>query len=250
MLEVCVKFICAVILSVYGFYIIKKITNSNVKFLCKKTIIGITILCMTTLLSSREATAGIKTIAIFALQIIVYKEIFDIKVEESLIACGVLMMLTVFGDLISGFLRFFFSMEEIRKNIFLYALANIFAVTSGLITIKIKFILRQLQNFYNNISKNKSLSNGIFIVLLIVGLSSLGKNISKNGIELSDYCINFTIMLIFLLLAYLFIKSKNSYEKLNSEYESLFSYVQNFEDWIEKEQLNRHEYKNQLAVLR
>ena len=57
-------------------------------------------------------------------------------------------------------------------------------------------------------------------------------------------------MLIFLLLAYLFIKSKNSYEKLNSEYESLFSYVQNFEDWIEKEQLNRHEYKNQLAVLR
>ena len=250
MLEVCVKFICAVILSVYGFYIIKKITNSNVKFLCKKTIMGITILCMTTLLSSREATAGIKTIAIFALQIIVYKEIFDIKVEESLIACGVLMMLTVFGDLISGFLRFFFSMEEIRKNIFLYALANIFAVTSGLITIKIKFILRQLQNFYNNISKNKSLSNGIFIVLLIVGLSSLGKNISKNGIELSDYCINFTIMLIFLLLAYLFIKSKNSYEKLNSEYESLFSYVQNFEDWIEKEQLNRHEYKNQLAVLR
>ena len=84
MLEVCVKFICAVILSVYGFYIIKKITNSNVKFLCKKTIIGITILCMTTLLSSREATAGIKTIAIFALQIIVYKEIFDIKVEEHL----------------------------------------------------------------------------------------------------------------------------------------------------------------------
>ena len=30
----------------------------------------------------------------------------------------------------------------------------------------------------------------------------------------------------------------------------IFSYVQNFEDWIEKEQLNRHEYKNQLAVIR
>ena len=26
--------------------------------------------------------------------------------------------------------------------------------------------------------------------------------------------------------------------------------MQNFEDWIEKEQLNKHEYKNQLAVLR
>lgn len=57
-------------------------------------------------------------------------------------------------------------------------------------------------------------------------------------------------MLIFFILAYLFIKSKNSYDKLNIEYENLFTYVQNFEDWIEKEQLNRHEYKNQLAVLR
>ena len=57
-------------------------------------------------------------------------------------------------------------------------------------------------------------------------------------------------MLIFFVLATLFIKSKNSYDKLNSEYESMFNYVQNFEDWIEKEQLNRHEYKNQLAVLR
>ena len=57
-------------------------------------------------------------------------------------------------------------------------------------------------------------------------------------------------MLIFFVLATLFIKSKNSYDKLNSKYESMFNYVQNFEDWIEKEQLNRHEYKNQLAVLR
>jgi two-component system sensor histidine kinase AgrC len=34
-----------------------------------------------------------------------------------------------------------------------------------------------------------------------------------------------------------------------NEYDNLFIYVQNFEEWIEKEQLNRHEYKNQLAVL-
>ena len=33
-------------------------------------------------------------------------------------------------------------------------------------------------------------------------------------------------------------------------FDSLFTYVQNFEEWIEKEQLNRHEYKNQLAILR
>lgn len=53
-----------------------------------------------------------------------------------------------------------------------------------------------------------------------------------------------------MIMTYTFIQSKNKYKKLESEYDNLFSYVQNFEDWIEREQLNRHEYKNQLAVLR
>ena len=42
----------------------------------------------------------------------------------------------------------------------------------------------------------------------------------------------------------------NKITKLTTDYDNLFKYIQNFEEWIEKEQLNRHEYKNQLAVLR
>ena len=64
------------------------------------------------------------------------------------------------------------------------------------------------------------------------------------------YVINFIVIMIFIIITYIFIKSRNEYRNLEAEYDSLFSYVQNFEDWIEKEQLNRHEYKNQLAVLR
>ena len=52
------------------------------------------------------------------------------------------------------------------------------------------------------------------------------------------------------IMALIFVKNRNSYNELTDEYDSLFSYIQNFEEWIEKEQLNRHEYKNQLAVLR
>ena len=37
---------------------------------------------------------------------------------------------------------------------------------------------------------------------------------------------------------------------MNDEYDSLFKCIQTFEEWIEREQLNRHEYKNQLASLR
>ena len=46
------------------------------------------------------------------------------------------------------------------------------------------------------------------------------------------------------------LSERGNYEKLLDEYDSLFKYVRVFEDWIETEQLNRHEYKNQLAVLR
>lgn len=58
------------------------------------------------------------------------------------------------------------------------------------------------------------------------------------------------VMLIIIILTIFFINSRNNYNQLINEYDSLFVYVQNFEEWIEKEQLNRHEYKNQLAVLR
>lgn len=251
MLEVCVKFICALIMTLFGIFIIEKITSRKVKILSVKTITRIVVLCLATIFISKKEYAVIGTVAIFALQIIIYKEMFDLKVEESLIACGIVMMLTIFGDLISGFLLMkCFTLKQIRSTGYLYILSNILVAIFGMITLKVKFILRQLQNFYNSISRNKSVSNILFVVLLIIGLSSLGQNVSMVNAWESNYYVNITIMLIFFLLSYFFIKGRNNYEKLNSEYENLFTYVQNFEDWIEKEQLNRHEYKNQLAVLR
>jgi two-component system sensor histidine kinase AgrC len=58
------------------------------------------------------------------------------------------------------------------------------------------------------------------------------------------------ILASFSVITHIYIDSKNDYKVLSDEYDSLFNYVQNFEEWIEKEQLSRHEYKNQLAVLR
>lgn len=251
MLEVCVKLICALIMSMFGFYVIKKVTNSEVKLISLKTIFGIIVLGIATIIISKEQYKGISSIAIFALQIIVYREIFNIKPEESLILCGIIMMLTILGDLTGGLiLSFFFTFKEIRSIGYLYIIGNLIVAILGSILINIKFILKQLQNFYNSISKKKSLSNALFVILLIVGLCYLGQNVVKTNILEMNYYVNLMIILIFFVLACLFIKSKNSYDRLNVEYENLFTYVQNFEDWIEKEQINRHEYKNQLAVLR
>lgn len=251
MLEVLTKFISAVVLSTLGFYVIKKLTNSEVKLLSIKTIAYLMALCVLTVIMHNIEYNGAHTVTMFALQIIIYKEIFNIRTEEALIACGILMGLTFIGDLLTlVLLRMFYSVDSIMNTWYISLFANFSVVIIVMLLFNIKAIVSQTKVFYKNISKNKSISTVLFVILLIVGLSSLTQNVTKSSNMTLNYLLNILIMLIFFTLFYLFIKSKNSYDKLNSEYESMFSYVQNFEDWIEKEQLNRHEYKNQLAVLR
>lgn len=251
MLEACVRLVCALIMSIFGFYVIKKVTGSNNKLLSIKNIVYILVLCIVTVYLYRIQYTAVYSVTIFSLQIIIYKEIFNLRTEESMIACGILMALVFAGDVfMSTIVRNFFTVKELRNIWYLCILSNVLVVTFGIMLINIKVILNQLRSFYNNISKRKSISNIIFIILLVIALSTITQA-TRDYKELKvDYFINVIIMLIFFILTYLFVKSRNSYDRLNVEYENLFTYVQNFEDWIEKEQLNRHEYKNQLAVLR
>ena len=101
MLEACTKMISAILLSILGFFIIKKITKSEVKLLNRKTIIYLLGLCIMTVVLHRIQYTGTHTVTMFALQIIIYKEVFNIRMEESLIACGILMGLTFIGDLLT-----------------------------------------------------------------------------------------------------------------------------------------------------
>ena len=82
MLEVCARLICALIMTIFGIFVIEKITNREIKVLSPKTIIQIIVLCLATIFISKKEYAGIGTIAIFALQIIVYKEMFYIKTNS------------------------------------------------------------------------------------------------------------------------------------------------------------------------
>lgn len=67
MLEVCVRLICALIMSVFGFYVIKKITATDVKFLSLKTVLYIFALSIVTIVLYNVEYDGVYTVAIFAL---------------------------------------------------------------------------------------------------------------------------------------------------------------------------------------
>ena len=83
----------------------------------------------------------------------------------------------------------------------------------------------------------------IIIAVLYINVTSIFKlNIY--------YSVTIVSIVIFFFLYYFYIEQKNHYEKLNDEYNTVFEYVQNFENWIDDEQMYRHELKNNLAMIR
>lgn len=249
MFAVIVDFMCSLIMSLYGIYIIKKITKSEERISRVKNVLLVIILTTVTVLLKSDDYAALYSISIFILNIIIYKNIFNLTLEKALIACGILMTITLIGDLVVGLFFIKLSAYIVRTTWYMYIISTNLVVLLGIAIMNIKSISRQLENFYINMSKKETISNILFLTILIIGLILLIDNIwLKTGFSKTSFT-NLIITVIFIFITYLFIKSKNNYSELSSEYDSLFLYIQNFEEWIEKEQLNRHEYKNQLAVL-
>lgn len=247
MLEVSVNFLCSLIMSLAGFMIIKNIIKSNVKLYNYKNLILLLILTVIAVMLHRINYTNVYTITIFALNIIVYKEIFNISIQDSTIATGILMFVIFISEIIVSIMNIF-DIDQIRATWYLMIITNCLSVAISLIISKL--LNKKLQSFYKSITTKSSLSDNIFFVLLVISLSSLMYNITNATPFGLKIIMNTSIVIGIIILSYLFMKSKDNYNKLTSKYDSLFNYVQNFEDWIEKEQLNRHEYKNQLAVLR
>ena len=249
MLQLVSKFICFLIMYATGYLIIKKIVATSPK-INKSTYLYIALLGVVTVFLSQEDYALLYTIIIFMLNIAVYKNVFKIDLSQAIISVCILMALLTLTDILLGLiLRLMFTMEEIKTGLFASAFSNTMIGALSYIIISIKFINKKVVNFYQNIRNKKFGINMIYLIVLIIGLFYIMYKFASNPID-KTYISNMVILVSFSVITYIYIDSKNDYKVLSDEYDSLFNYVQNFEEWIEKEQLNRHEYKNQLAVLR
>lgn len=250
MLEVFTKLTNSLVLSITGFYVIRIIIKSKKSINLKSLLILLFLSVLTTLLYKIQYKA-VYTIAMFLINIIIYKTVFSITLEDSIILTSIFMVTLFLGDLLTAqVFRMFTTIEAMRTNNLLMFFSNTSVCVIDLIIINLKPFQHQAQKFYINGKKSVSIINHIFFVLLIIGFSLVTYDITVSTVWTYESISNILVMIIFSIIAYIFIKNKNSYSQLTDEYDNLFSYVQNFEEWIEKEQLNRHEYKNQLAVLR
>jgi len=251
MLEVLFNFINCMLTTIVGFQIIKIIIKSDKKILNIKILMLLLIAAIVTTFLQQNQYLGFHTIIIFSLNIIIYKAIFNLNYNKSIIVNGMSMIIMFISEIILTIISIpIVPQQLIESSEIVRILINICLVLVALIFINIKNIKNKTQSFYINIQNKTSIENIIFFVSIIALIAQFSFYIYLN-FNFSYESINSLVtMIIMLIIAFIFISNVNQYSKLSNEYDNLFSYIQNFEDWIEKEQLNRHEYKNQLAVLR
>lgn len=250
MSEVLAETIGLLIMTLTGFYVIKNTTNSSEKVFSLKNMAAI-LLIIIPLTMYRVKYQSIYTIVTFLVNIIIYKIIFKETLQKTMILTCFVMILTFISDIVCGIVIVnLFDIEKLRSLWYARIALNVSIATMSILIFTIirkKGIVQKLNNKIQNLKDRSVL---VFFLLIIIVFTIITYNLSINFKYNDTYLANIILVLIFIALSYIFMKEKNNLEKLINEYDNLFNYIQNFEDWIEKEQLNRHEYKNQLAVLR
>ena len=169
---------------------------------------------------------------------------------KTIIATCILVITIMLADFFNSiFIINFISLEKIRSYWYLRVLSNVVVSTLIVIIMSIPIIRKKCIYFINKFG-NKYISITSLFIILVICIVFITHNISINFQLNIEFIANTLTVIALIIFCYIFINENNEFNILNEKYDSLFNYVQTFENWIEKEQLNRHEYKNQLASIR
>lgn len=250
-MEIVLKFCIGLITSLAGFVILNNILRHEEKLLRIKNILLILLLTLPTVLFYRSEYYITLSILMYFFTSIVYQYIFKLTLNQAFLATGIMMVIIAAGDALTSiaFINFT-TVEKMRTSWDMMLLSNICVATGSVLISRLSFIQSIVLLLMERIDKKKYIKNIIFIALFIVVISTLFYNVSETFTFNSGYIVNVFIMTIFFALTYIYLREQYNYDKLTHEYDMLFGYVENFEDWIETEQLNRHELKNSLGSIR
>lgn len=252
MLETIVKIFFISLFSIICLIFMKRMLNSDIKLYSFKNILYILMLvimytCLYTV-SYNSITIIIQHLFGFLICTLIYKKQFT----KILILYIIFFLMLLISDLIACSILYmpFISLEQMRSQ-WLYMLISNFSVLIVLmIIINIKILNNKIKSFIDNISVNKFYENSVFFVLIFLTVINLFYNI-LNIYEFNiSYLINFIITVAILIVMFFYAHNSLEYTKLLNEYDSLFLYIQEFEDVIDNISLTNHEMKNQLVVLK
>ena len=250
MFAVITSVLCGLIINISFFTIAKRTMNSKIKLFNISNLILILVLSIMYAVIYNEGYSILYTMTNYLSIMLFNKLIFKENMKNTIISTIIALLIIMLEDFINSLIIInFFSLEQIRSCWYVRIISNIIVATISISLFSIKPIVNKCRYFYKKIN-NKDITIILLFIILVVSIVIIAFNMSKNLFWNTDYFANFFVVITLIIFCYIFINENNEFNILNEKYDSLFNYVQTFENWIEKEQLNRHEYKNQLASIR
>lgn len=238
-------------MAVVGLVVVRVMSGSKERFLTVKNIVLMLCLVLLPAFMYNTRYTYFYTIMIYFITIVTYQQVLNIEFSKTVICCGIMFVFLFLLDFLTNLcLAQFLSVEQMRNTWYINLLINMIFIVILLVLFTSQKTSKVSIEFIDKISRKRQTNFVIFLILAIIAMSTLLYAIGNHYKMSTIFTTNFLLFLVFFLLVIILVGEKNSYEKLSDEYDTLFNYVKVFEDWIEDEQLIRHEYKNQLAVLR
>lgn len=251
MLDLISKVVAAILAVFSTFFVSKKILRNKDKVFTLKNI-GMFIVFLVIIIGVYNVNYSPFASLIFYLSmVLVYKVILKVDLSKAIITVGLSFLIYFFADLIVGIIMsLLFGAVEMRESAYIFIISNLLVSSMTILFFIIPPIKTRTRLFVERLDYNKRYDKILFLVLMFTVLTLILYNVATAAKVSNSYLIDVIIMFIFFLLIFIFVNEKNNKDKLNDEYDRLMEYVENFENWIEDEQLNRHEYKNQLSVIK
>lgn len=245
------KIIGALVMSITAFYTVRNFLGKKTKLFKLENLLYTAIIAIPLCTFYEEKYNILISLVSFIVMFIVFKRIFNITPVKAITVSSIFMLFIAALDLlVTSIEMLFISKEVLRMTANIILINNI---SIGIITIllsKLNFISKRITKFCAKTDENEYLPKLIYAILSVIIIGILYYNVTTIFKLNVPYAITIVSILTFIILYYFFIEEHNKYNTLNNEYNVLFEYVQNFEDWIDDEQLHRHEFKNNLSIIR
>ena len=244
------KIVGSLCLSTSSFLIIKSISNKKEKYFSLYNILIMLILLIPTLIFYKTEYNLIISLLTYILLIFLYGKYFKLKLNSAILICSYIIVVVSLSDLfLTSINIMLFSYEDVRNIWYIAVVNNILVGFISYFISNIKFIKDKLQYLVKK-TVPYNINIFIFVILSVLIIGILFYNITSIFKLNIYYTITLTSFIIVVTLYFFYILEINNYEKLNEQYNLMFKYVQDFENWIDDEQMYRHELKNNLSIIR
>ncbi len=231
--------------------ICKNLLENPKKIKWLEMLVATLVMCIPVLLFYGQTYNGLITLFTFILSIFIYHSLFQENFSTAFLLASFVMLLTALSDLAwSVIAKSFVDVVVARKVWYIMVFSNLGISVIAVLLSKIKLLQKLFQDLDKRLAKKVYFSTILFLVLFLGVVILLHSNMLEIFKSSEAYTISVCTLVIFFILYYIYVTDKINYDRLRDEYNSLFSCIQTFENWIDKEQLGLHEMKNNLSIIR